>query len=177
MEKNNSRILSTIWFLIVMFLFVHTLSNLESNNDRIFWSVVFIGIFLVNIKFEFWIYKLYTIPYSYHIIEYERWNKSTEKYVKVYDFYEALEYEKYFLFFKLGDYYDKFDLKKINKYLAYNSKHGDYYKTKEEAMKKIMDRVSQYITESKEKNKEIILNIQEKDVLLYSELVKRKRND
>lgn len=39
-----------------------------------------------------------------------------------------------------------------------------------------MDRVSQFISISKENN-EIILNIQEKDVLLYSELVKRKRND
>lgn len=177
-KNNRSRISSTVWFLIVMFIFAMTLLNgVETNNDRIFWGVIFIGIFLVNIKLGFWFYKYYTIPHSYHIIEYERWDKSTEKYVKVYDFYEAFEYEKYFLFFKIGDYYENFDLKKITKYLNNNSNHGDYYKTKEEVMKKIMDRVSQFISISKEENNEIILNIQEKDVLLYSELVKRKRND
>lgn len=175
MKKKISLILlSTIWFLVVIFLFILTQHKSEDIYQSLFWGVIFNCIIFFNLKYDFWVVRLNTKPYSFHIIEFDVWDKNSKKYIKAYDFYEAYEYEKYFLFFKLGNYYDTVDLKKITEYLVSEAEYLNYYESKEVVMKQMMDRVNHLISKMKKENKEIILNVQEKDVYLFSELIQTK---
>lgn len=170
---NNFKILSTFWFLISTSGFFYAISLSETTLELSIKLAIFLAFIYVNLKHGFWIFKGNIVPYSFHILEYDFWDEDKNQYIRVFNVYKACEYKRYFLFYNLGDYYDSLDVEKLKPYLKYQAKQGIYHRNKEEAMKEILEVVNHYITLSKEKNKEIILNLKENDVILFKDLINK----